>query len=83
MCLVGASVKGLWESMGMVRGGCRRCGNRGLGRSEGAGCLRRRSGGNREEVKLLVEKLLKAAATDSLRLFLHRGVELFFALVLG
>lgn len=36
-----------------------------------------------EEVKLLVEKLLKAAATDSLRLFLHRGVELFFALVLG
>ena len=36
-----------------------------------------------EEVKLLVEKLLEAAATDSLRLFLHRGVELFFALVFG
>ena len=36
-----------------------------------------------EEVKLFVEKLLKAAATDSLRFFLNRGVELFFALVLG
>ena len=36
-----------------------------------------------EKVKLLVEKLLEAAATDSLRLFLHRGVELFFALVFG
>ena len=36
-----------------------------------------------EEVKLLVEKLLEAAATDSLCLFLHRGVELFFALVFG
>ena len=36
-----------------------------------------------EEVKLLVEKLLEAATTDSLCLFLHRGVELFFALVFG
>lgn len=36
-----------------------------------------------EKVKLLVEKLLEAAATDSLCLFLHRGVELFFALVFG
>lgn len=36
-----------------------------------------------EKVKLLVEKLLEAATTDSLRFFLHRGVELFFALVLG
>lgn len=36
-----------------------------------------------EEVKLLVEKLLEAAATDSLCLFFHRGVELFFALVFG
>lgn len=36
-----------------------------------------------EKVKLLVEKLLEAAATDCLRFFLHRGVELFFALVLG
>ena len=35
-----------------------------------------------EKVKLLVEQLLEAATTDSLRLFLHRGVELFFALVL-
>lgn len=36
-----------------------------------------------EEVKLLVEQLLEAAATDSLRLFLHRGVELTLTLVLG
>lgn len=36
-----------------------------------------------EKVKLLVEKLLEAATTDSFRLFLHRGVELFFAFVLG
>ena len=36
-----------------------------------------------EKIKLLVEKLLEAAATDSLRLFLHRGVELFFPLILG
>ena len=31
-----------------IRGGCRRCGSRGLGWWEGAGSLRRRSGGNRE-----------------------------------
>lgn len=36
-----------------------------------------------EEVKLLVEKLLEAATTDSFCLFLHSGVELFFALVFG
>lgn len=31
-----------------IRGGCRRCGSRGLGWWEVAGSLRRRSGGNRE-----------------------------------
>lgn len=36
-----------------------------------------------EKIKLLVEKLLEAATTDSFCLFLHRGVELFFALILG
>lgn len=36
-----------------------------------------------EKVKLLVKKLLEAATTDSLCLFFHRGVELFFALVFG
>lgn len=34
--------------LGMVRGGCRRCGSWGLGCWRGAGSLRRRNGGNRE-----------------------------------
>lgn len=42
---VGQKVMGV---LGMVRGGCKRCGSRGLGWWEGAGCLRRRSGGTRE-----------------------------------
>lgn len=42
---VGQKVMGV---LGMVRGGCKRCDSRGPGWWEGAGCLRRRSGGNRE-----------------------------------
>ena len=36
-----------------------------------------------EKIELLVEELLEATATYRLRLFLHRGVELFFSLVFG
>ena len=36
-----------------------------------------------EKVKFLVEQLLEATATDSLRLFFHRGVELTLSLIHG
>ncbi|WP_303757897.1 hypothetical protein, partial [Bacteroides caecimuris] len=44
----GCVLPGRRGELGNVRGGCRRCGSRGLGWWRGAGSLHRQSGGSRE-----------------------------------